>query len=292
MNERGSRVLQVVALALVVLICSASGAEAGVIHVNNRHGQDVYDGAAPRPLDRYTGPVRSIGRSLELANPGDTIVVANTGVPYYESFSLVGGRHSGSPSVRFTIEGNGAVVSGARAVPAAAWRQAAESLWQMTPRRKGYYQLLLDGETVPEFRPTETVPQLSQIPQGRWTARRGSIYYHGRPGERPGERGFAYAHFDVGLTLYNVRHVVVRDLTFRHFRLDGMNAHDGCRDVTLENVTCSENGRAGLVAAGTSRVRLRNCKAAGNRHHSLLVSERAEADLEETELSVPATVAD
>ena len=37
----------------------------------------------------------------------------------------------------------------------------------------------------------------------------------------------------VGVTLYEVRHVIVRDLVIQGFQLDGVNAHDGVRETTL-----------------------------------------------------------
>ena len=40
----------------------------------------------------------------------------------------------------------------------------------------------------------------------------------------------------MGLSLYKVEHVVIRDLTFQHFQVDGVNVHDLCANVVLDNV--------------------------------------------------------
>ena len=58
-----------------------------------------------------TGPVKTIGRALEIAVSSDRVVLANTGQSYRESVSLVGSRHGGAHARPLTIVGNGASVS-------------------------------------------------------------------------------------------------------------------------------------------------------------------------------------
>ena len=48
----------------------------------------------------------------------------------------------------------------------------------------------------------------------------------------------------VGVTLYEVRHVIVRDLVIQGFQLDGVNAHDGVRETTLSALNCRGKGAA------------------------------------------------
>jgi hypothetical protein len=95
---------------------------------------------------------------------------------------------------------------------------------------------------------------------------------------------FSYAADDVGLTLYNVRNVVVHDLTFRHFRLDGVSAPDNCRDVLLLGVRSLENGRAGLAVGGSSQVVMQGGELERNRVTNILVTGRATAEFEDTHL--------
>ena len=54
----------------------------------------------------------------------------------------------------------------------------------------------------------------------------------------------------VGVTLYDVRNVVIHNLQIEGFRQDGINAHDNVFDGLLVNVTCTRNGRAGLSTGG------------------------------------------
>src|SRR5262245_55566178 len=88
------------------------------IYVSNTAGDDRSRGYEPESLYAGGGPVRTIAKALRIASTGDRIVIANTDVPYHESLSLVGERHSGYPHEPFTIEGNGAVLDGSdRVVP-------------------------------------------------------------------------------------------------------------------------------------------------------------------------------
>ncbi|MCH7687838.1 MAG: hypothetical protein IH899_14335, partial [Planctomycetes bacterium] len=208
----------------VCLILSAEQSTAGIIYVDNRRGSDAFDGSEPEPIDTRSGPVKSIRRATLLAKPSDTIVLANTGVPYFESISLTGSRHSGIGEIPFRIVGNGSIVDGSRPVPAAAWKRIEENLWKMTPWRKGHYQLLRGFQPIPEHRLDSGADSLDSIPPGSWSAWRGSIYYRAKPLEQPEQIAFRVAYHSVGLTFYKVQNVEIRDITFRHFRLDGLNA--------------------------------------------------------------------
>jgi hypothetical protein len=263
---------------------------AAVIYVDNLQGSDAFDGSTIRPFDENSGPVKTLRRALQLSRGGDTIILANNGTPYYESIQLVGRRHSGYQHVKFTIIGNGAVLSGLRVVPPSTWRKVGPDLWKMTPWRKGHYQLLLDGKLVPEQRLPRGVKELPAMPEGHWSAWRGSIYYQAPQFDEPSRHRFQFAGDEVGLTLYQVHDVRIVDVTFRHFRLDGVNAHDFCRNIVLENVTSRENGRAGVSVGGTSEITIRNSRLVGNRLDPLRISELGMVEVEGTEMDAAPTI--
>ncbi len=274
----------VVGLVPIQTVCAAT------IYVNNRIGSDALDGKSSGLLGAKAGPVRTIRRALRIADSADIVVLANTGTPYYESIQLFGKRHSGIGIGKFTIIGNGAVVSGARLVLPKAWRLVGSDLWKLTPWRKGHYQLILDAKPLPEHKDVASSADLLKIPPGHWAAWRGSIYFKTKPLESPDLRNYAIAMLSVGLTLCDVRDVQVIGVTFRHFRLDGINAHDRCRNVVFDDVKSIENGRAGLVVAGSSSVRLVKSELANNRVHSLMVTERGDAVVDKSTFSQPPTV--
>jgi hypothetical protein len=267
-------------LAIVANLGMMGIAQADVLYVNNRVGDDTCNGRSVERNNPGSGPVATIQRALELVRSGDTVNIAKTDAPYYESVKLFGHRNSGLQFIPFTIVGNGAIVDGSRLVPPEGWRKIGDGLWKMSPWRKGYYQVLLGGQPVPEHPIPKEARALPEVPAGQWAAWRGSVYYRAKPQEYPPQMGFRIAYHDVGLTLYKVKNVEVRDLTFQHFRLDGVSAPDFARDVVLVNVNGMENGRAGLAVGGTSSLIARACSFMGNLRHDVLQSGRGKATIE------------
>ncbi len=76
---------------------------------------------------------------------------------------------------------------------------------------------------------------------------------------------FSLAGMSVGLSLVDVVGVQISDVTFENFRIDGINVHDRCKNIILENVTCTGNGRSGLAVNGTSQVEVIDSKLTDNR---------------------------
>jgi hypothetical protein len=129
-------------LILVLWSIPAAGRE---IFVDNRSGDDRSTGQQLRNTPAQPGPVRTLARALRLAQSGDAIVLAKTGVPYQESISLVGSRYSGTPQQPFTIRGNGAVLDGSTAIPSEAWKPYEAAVFRFRPRLMAHQQLFLDG---------------------------------------------------------------------------------------------------------------------------------------------------
>jgi len=247
------------------------------LYVDNRIGDDINDGRSKDTIDDRSGPVRTIGRALKYVRGGETVHIANHGVPYFESLEMVGPRFSGG----FTLEGNGAIVSGARLVPYFAWTSLGNEIWRFTPHRKAFFQLIRDDRALPEAPCPIDAIRLPEIPPGNWCAWRGSIYYRVRPGESltKYDRPLAYAAEEVGLTLLDVNDATIHNLELRHFRLDGVNAHDRCKNVILDTVRLIENGRAGLAVGGTSLVGLKDSIVERNRFAQVLNTEMAQTEI-------------
>ena len=257
---------------------------AQVIYVDNVQGSDELDGHSKEAINSRTGPFRTISRALMKVQQGSAIVIVNTGVVYYESLQLVGKNGSGFSSRPLRIIGNGAIIDGSKPVPSKTWRQKSIDLWSFRPRRKGHYQLLLNGEVVPEFIVPSTATKLPEIPKHKWAAWKGEIYYQGEVGEQISEQDFRFAYHSVGLSLYNVHDVRVDDLTFRYFQLDGINAHSLCRNLKFNKIKSLGNGRAGFFVGGTSDVALTESDLRNNRKNSLLIRGLAGANLQKTEI--------
>ncbi len=271
-------------LVVALMFLSCSLLPAGVVYVNSRVGNDAFNGRSEHPLNRRTGPVRTLQRAATRLRVGDSIVLANNGEPYFGSLSLVNQKHSGTPGRPLEIIGNGAIISGARPIPREAWTSVGLDLWRITPIRKRHVQLSRGNETLPTYDLPWSLAYLPNVPTDHWYREGHSIVLKTQPGEHPALQPLNLAREDVGLTLLGVEHVVIRDVTFRHFRLDGINAHDRCQDVVLHNVVCEGNGRAGVAVGGTSRVLIQNSLLADNEEYSLLITELGQAEVSDSEM--------
>jgi hypothetical protein len=266
---------------------------AGVIYVDNLSGDDAADGTIATAINLQTGPVRTIRRGLEVMQFGDSLNIANHGRPYYESLELAGGRLSGSALVPLIVEGNGAELNGSYPVPQTAWRKVEDQLWKFTPLRKGNYQLILDDKALPKTDVPPNSRELPELPEGHWAAWRGSIYLKTSTLEEPIDLNLWFAVRSMGVTLYDVHDVIVRNLKVRQFRMDGINAHDRCKNVTLENITSEENGRAGITAAGTSFLTIEKPIIKDNGMYSVLITEKAGVQIDdETQVQPAPTLAE
>jgi hypothetical protein len=277
-------------ISLAWLLVMGGAVRGATIYVDSRLGSNSYDGQTATPAGETSGPVYSLDAAVALANTGDVIELANDGQTYYGSLTLFGARNSGLIGRPFTIDGHGATISGARPIPVGCWQRVTDGIWRITPIRKAYYQLVLDGATVPEVKCERSATSLPAIPPGQWCGFRGAVYYHPEPGADPNRLALSLADEQVGITLLDVDNVIIRDVTLQHFRLDGINAHDRCRRIELINVTLQANGRAGLAVGGTSRVLVRDSNLRENREAAVLVTELGEAELQGSKYDMPPTV--
>ncbi len=249
-------------------------ASAEEVFINNRQGDDAFDGHSAEIISATRGPVRSILRGLSLCEPGDILHLANTGVPYRQPISLNGEQFRGVGSLPFVLRGHGAVLDGSQPIPLQRWRKLSPTLWRFTPNRKGYFLLIADENVKLERVETE-FGKTPELKPNQWTVSQGSIYLGTDRLVEPAELDLRIAGRTTGLTLYDVENVIIEELTVRHWRIDGVSLHDLCRGVTLQNVTCEENGRAGIFVGGSSSADLQNVTANKNGEYSiLLVRER------------------
>ncbi len=234
------------------------------LYVNNVTGDDRNDGLAETAVSPGRGPFRSIRRALEAARNGDHIHVAATGQPYRESLTVQAGRHSGIPNRPFILEGNGAVLDGSEPVPPDAWEGVGPSLFRFPCQTKTTHVLFLDG--IPATR--RRVPRGSGVPVDleplQWCLVDGFVYFRTEPGKLPWSYNLSHTVLPVGLTLYEVRHLIVRDFVIQGFALDGVNAHDGAHGVQFVGLTCRGNGRSGISIGGASRVVIEACLVGDN----------------------------
>lgn len=252
------------------------------VFVDNRNGNDRNVGTTNTNSSLGGGPCRTIARALQVADEGDRIIIANTGDPYRESLTLFGRRNSGTPEHRFEIIGNGATLDGSVPVDPRGWQYVDNDVFRLTPTRTSYQQLFLDGVPLPRVPLDNNVLRAPKLRPFHWCVFERQIYlsmkqpteddlrYAAESGDEllqkvytqepwkysPGAYNFSLAGLPVGITLYDVRNVVIADLFVQGYQLDGINAHDKAFSVELLGVTTRGNGRSGISVGGASQVKI------------------------------------
>ncbi len=254
------RIASCIALVFAILTANVFARD---IYVDNVGGNDLHDGLAPTSAIRGSGPCRTIARALRVARKGDRIILTKNDEPYRESITLQGGRHSGSANLPFEILGNGAVLDGSRPVPLDAWEHYRDDVFRFQPQRMSYQLLFLDD--VPAIlKHVGEDRQLPDLQPLEWTILDNYIYFRVEEGQLPANYNLTHAGLPVGITLYEVRNVIVQDLTVQGFQLDGINAHDSVFDAQLVEIVARGNGRSGVSVGGASRVHIEACLVGNN----------------------------
>lgn len=230
------------------------------IHVDNVRGDDLRDGGTGRGLGLEAGALRTIGRALQMAHPGDRIVLARNEEPYRESVTLQGRRHCGSELTPLIIDGQGAILDGTLPVPPSAWQFAYKDVVRFAPVYRSTGLLYRDG--LPVLRPVSG--RRAELQPGQSVLDEGLVWYRLRDGVLPSILDIRWTALTVGITLYDVRDVVIRNLIVQGFALDGVSLYDGATNVELSRVALRGNGRSGLHVGGACRAVLSDSHASDN----------------------------
>jgi len=243
------------------------------VFLNNRAGDDHFDGRFEMGQGGVSGPVQSFAKALRIADSGDRIIVANTGEPYRESVSLSGLKHSGFTFKPLVIDGNGATLDGS--APAEGWQPVAGDVLRFRPELMAFGALFAHGQPLARASaglPSEGIPALKPL---QWTLREGWIYFRVEPDRLPDYYQLTYARLQVGLTLYKVEQVAITNLVVQGFELDGINCQD-VRTTTLDHITARWNGRSGIAVCGASHAVLDGCLVEGNGQSQLHIEGTSE----------------
>jgi len=242
---------------LGVVFLAASPGLGATRYVNNRLGDDANDGLSPEKA------LATIARAVQGAQTSDTISLANTGTAYREPIPLA--RLGGTPAQPLVIEGNGATISGLRALPPERWTKVGEVYEIPGPKPYGFPYLVIDGQRVPPAAEPDKLP-----PGGwSWTADakdRGQGVLRFRPAEG---RALADCTLEAtlessGLCVASASYIVVRNLISECHSNDGFNIHGDCRGIYCENIEARWNGDDGFSIHEAIEAVVRN----GHFHHN------------------------
>ena len=225
------------ALAAILIACQAvrSAAFGATYYVDNRAGSDDNDGKT-QPTALAT-----IARAVSLSRTGDTIVLTNTGLAYREPILLA--KRGGTPQMPFTIEGNGAVLSGLQTLPPEKWKKTGDDLYffPLTESPYGQPYLASAGKRLARGSAADALS-----PEQFYWDRQVGIHLKCAPGKTPASYDLGATMIASGFATASASYVVCRNLVCEHFANDGFNMHGDCRGIYLENVTARYNGDDGI----------------------------------------------
>lgn len=260
--------------AITVLFAAVSMvsqiAAAQDIYVDNIAGNDKLDGRVPISTGQGTGPLRSIGRALQVAKPGARVILKhNPGYPYRESITLFGSKNSGAfNGMPFIIEGNidqiegnEAILEGADQLRPEIWSYFRDDIYRYRPMQAPvnltYGQMFSGGVRLDRVKTTPAMRTLPDLEPLQWCVFQGQVYFRAEQGKSPkiGDHyKLSYSARPTGITLMHVNNVRIHDIIVRGYQVDGIAAPNSAKDVILDTVLSEANGRAGLSAGVSSRI--------------------------------------
>ena len=280
-------------------------AEAKTVYVNNTMGDDRFTGEREDFDVVEAGPVRTIARATELARLGDTISLADTGVPYQECVSLTNKNASGiSAEFPFILDGNGASLDGRVTVEHEKWEHFKEiykDVKDNPPEYQGdifrlhvakyypnavcYCMLFVDAMPV-QNKPSEPmespVGQLNELDAALYE---GYLYFRPEKGKTPEDYKLEITALRTGITLNHVDHVVIRNLIVQGFQLDGISLANSATNVVIEQCTIRGNARAGMSVGWGSDVKAKRILTCANAFSEVLTLPYSRVKLEKSRLT-------
>lgn len=252
---RGTKRLKSALLA-TLLWSAASLAQARDLYVNNLAGDDLLNGLSST-VEGDSGPVQTIARALCLAAPGDRVFLAKTEEPYREQVAIAGPRLHGFDQLPLVLDGGGATLDGTVTVAEGGWRAVGGNVFAAQPRRLRYQAMFEGGKPLQRVALLSAADAPFVLKPNQWALADRLLLVSLEKDRLPGSYELRHAGLETGITLYNTRYVVVRNLVVQGFHLDGVNAHDQARDCVLEGIDSRANGRSGLSVGGVSTLTVR-----------------------------------
>jgi len=208
--------------------------------------------------DGRVAAVKTIARSIALAQPGDTIHLA-PGI-YYESADF-SNKH-GLPGNPITLDGHGAVLDGSEPVTSATWKELLPGVF----RRERLYQktdsfivdrwFLLEGGKINRMdrcakAPSQPLPASDAMIPGDWTyvSKEDAFYLLLKPGESLDQLRIRYPARRCGVIFEEAGSwITVKNITTTHVYDDGFHISGTQRNLQFENITAIECGDDGFSA--------------------------------------------
>lgn len=222
------------AVFILSLMSAALHFSAAEWFVDNRTGSDANGG------DRADAARKSFSAVTKLLKPGDTLHIANTGIPYAESLVLRG--NFGLNGKPLTVEGNGAAITGLVPLDPEKWTARDNGFFYPTGKQPSNWRLYLysSGKRLPvSADPAACVP-------GSFAWCGDGFFLRPEEGRKPADYRLEANLRDSGVQILQGKNITVRNLISEHNGNDGFNMHGSCHGLRFENIVGRWNGDDGF----------------------------------------------
>lgn len=229
-------------------------AQAETFYVHNLNGSDQNSGL------RADQPFATLTKGVSCLKPGDRLILADSGTPYFESLALR--NVSGTADQPIEVDGSGAVLDGSRPLLPESWTPLGNDLYsqpmKMSDSLKLRFFLLFDGQINRmgnslkghrvQFKP------VNQLGPSEWTwiESEQMLYVRLPQGQSLADAKIScpdFQRWESGVKLSgSCHHLIIRNVTTTHFFNDGFNLHGDCTEISFFNVRALFNGDDGISA--------------------------------------------
>jgi hypothetical protein len=253
--------------SLVFLFAFSALAVGRTIHVDAAAGNDEWTGASGKPSGQE-GPLKTIQRAVDQAQPGDMIFLAPGSGPYREEVMIK--KVSGMPGSPITLEGSGCTVDVGVDVSEGPWesdgdRWILNSDLRYDPHAKGLNQrALANFRGQPMYHDSKKTSLTEAGSVG--VDESGRLTFHFTENLKPPFRGLVVPRLYTicGVAIQGSSYWHIKNLHARGAGNDGFNLHGRGEGIVIENCSAMFSGDEGISSHDTIHAEVKDCLFAFN----------------------------
>jgi hypothetical protein len=246
-------------------------------YVNNEQGKDSATGLAPNQA------VRTLAKAVSLLQPGDTLHLAVTALPYRETLHL-GDNFGGVPGRPITIDGHGATLTGSDPLRLDGWVEAgAPGLYKSAKFLSELEEFTEEAKLMRVFFIFDGVMQhmgrsskgnhsrlkpVAGLQPGEWTyvpaEKTFYLKVNGKLADARIEAPYRRNGVAIRAPQAALTHVTIKNLVVCHVLNDGWNLHGTTQHLLLKNIAAYECGDDGISPHETCEVEIDGFWSVGN----------------------------
>ncbi len=222
------------------------------VFVNNQTGSDANDCLTADCA------AATFDKAMKVAKPGDRLIIANTGKPYYESLFLK--SDLGKDGQNFVVEGNGAVISGLGKLDMSKFElKDGQYYYELGKKASNLNpKIYIGDQQFPEAKDKSNV----QPGEFAWTG--SGFVFAPAIGKTIKDYELNASLRDSGVVYINAKNITVRNLISEHNQNDGFNFHGSCYNLVAENIVGRNNGDDGFSIHEDGEIAVYNAEFYGN----------------------------